>query len=433
MGYGEIRVSGYLSSSPVVTSCVRGNARGNGSEKKVKLTARFIKEGITRPGRYSDDQTPGLYVFAQRRKTKAGKPRLTVSYVQRLTIYGVRRDIGLGSPKWMTLTEARAAAAANYRIARKGGDPLADRRKAKVPTFAEAAAVVLEHHRPTWSNAKHADDWIASLQRYVFPRLGNRPVDSVTTSNVLNVLLPIWHTRAETARRVRQRIGAVMKWAVAQGHRADNPAGEALDGVLPRNSGTKQHHRAIPHSRVADAVATVRASNALPQTKLLFEFAVLTGARSLEARAAEWNEIDLDTRTWTVPASRMKARIEHRVPLSDRAAEILDEARELRDGGALVFPGSRVGRPLSDMTLTKLFRETGIPATLHGFRSSFRDWCGDTGQSREVAEAALAHRLPNKTEAAYARSDLFERRRRLMNGWAAYLSCESASVVRLHV
>ena len=294
-------------------------------------------------------------------------------------------------------------------------------------TFAEAAAVVLEHHRPIWSNAKHAADWISSLQRYVFPRLGKRTLDSITTSDVLNVLLPIWHTRAETARRVRQRIGAVMKWGVAQGHRPDNPAGEALDGALPRNNGTKQHHRAIPHSRVAGAIATVQASKALPQTKLLFEFAVLTCARSLEARAAEWNEIDLDARTWSVPAGRMKARIEHRLPLCDRAVNILREARKLGDGGTLVFPGSRAGGPLSDMTLTKLFRETGIPATLHGFRSSFRDWCGDTGQSREVAEAALAHRLPNKTEAAYARSDLFERRRRVMDRWAAYLSQESAS------
>ena len=398
----------------------------------MKLTANFIKEGITKPGRFSDDMTPGLYVFAQKRRTKAGKMRLTVSYVQRLTIHGVRRDIGLGSPKWMTLTDARAAAVSNYRIARRGGDPLAERRKSKVPTFAEAAAVVLEHYRPTWSNAKHADDWISSLQRYVFPRLGKRMVDSISTSDVLSVLLPIWHTRAETARRVRQRIGAVMKWAVVQGHRADNPAGEALDGALPRNNGTRQHHRAIPHSRVADAIAAVQACKALPQTKLLFEFAVLTCARSLEARAAEWNEIDLNARTWKVPASRMKARIEHRVPLCDRAVEILCEARELGDGGDLVFPGTQTGRPLSDMTLTKLFRETGIPATLHGFRSSFRDWCGDTGRSREVAEAALAHRRSNKTEAAYARTDLFERRRRLMDQWGAYLSRESTGMVRLH-
>ena len=393
-----------------------------------KLSTKLVK-GITEPGRYFDAGTPGLHVFAQKRRTKAGEDSLSASFVQRLTIHGVRRDIGIGSPRWMTLTEARAAAMSNYRIARKGGDPLADKRKTKMPTFAEAAAVVLEHHRPTWSNAKHADDWIASLQRYVFPRLGKRTVDSITTSDVLTVLLPIWHTRAETARRVRQRIGTVMLWAVAQGHRPDNPAGETIAGALPRNNGAKQHHRALPHSQVAEAIATVRGSKALLQTKSLFEFAVLTAARSLEARAAEWSECDLDARTWTVPASRMKARIEHRVPLCDRAVEILREAREFGDGGSLVFPGARGGRPLSDMTLTKLFRETGIPATLHGFRSSFRDWCGDSGQSREVAEAALAHRIPNRTEAAYMRSDLFDRRRDLMSAWARYIDTDRSSKV----
>ena len=399
----------------------------------MKLTAKFI-DAVDRPGRFGDDSAPGLYLFVQRHEAKrTGVVTLRKSFVQRLTVRGKRVDMGLGTVRWgaTTITEARRRAIENYRNARAGGDPMAEKRKAKAPTFAEAAAVVLDHHRPTWSNAKYADDWIASLERYVVPRLGKRTVDSITTSDVLNVLLPIWHTRAETARRVRQRIGTVMLWAVAQGLRPDNPAGEAIAGALPRNNGTKQHHRALHHSKVADAIATVRISKALPQTKLLFEFAVLTAARSLEVRAAEWREIDLDARTWTVPASRMKARIEHRVPLCDRAVEILREAHELADGGGLVFPGARGGRPLSDMTLTKLFRETGIPATLHGFRSSFRDWCGDTGQSREVAEAALAHRLPNKTEAAYVRSDLFERRRRLMDRWAAYLSRESAKVVAI--
>ncbi len=386
-----------------------------------RLSTKLIR-GITKPGRYFDAGTPGLHVFAQKRRMKSGEYSLSMSYVQRLTVLGVRRDIGIGSPRWMTLTEARAAAMANYKTARKGGDPLAARRKAKIPTFAEAAAVVLENHRPTWTNAKHAKDWINSLERYAFPRLGRRRVDRVTTADVLAVLLPIWHTRAETARRVRQRIGAVMLWAVAQGHRPDNPAGEAIAGALPRNHGKKRHHRAIHHSKVADAIETVRGSRALPQTKLLFEFAVLTCARSLEARAAQWDEFDLAGRTWTVPAGRMKARIEHRVPLCDRAVEILQETKKIDDDSSFVFPGARGGRALSDMTLTKLFRETGIPATLHGFRSSFRDWCGDTGQSREVAEAALAHRLANKTEAAYARSDLFERRRELMNGWADYLA-----------
>ena len=376
-----------------------------------QLNARLVE--TAGPGKHYDGDGSGLYLLV--------KPSGRRSFVQRLTIRGKIHDLGLGSTRWTTLAEARQTARENQRIARRGGDPFALKRREAVPTFAEAAAVVLENHRPTWSNAKHADDWIASLERYAMPRLGRRLVSDIEPRDVLNVLLPIWHSRAETARRVRQRIGMVCKWAIAQGHRNDNPAGESLDGALPRNNGGKQHHRAVPHSQVAEAIATVRGSKALPQTKLMFEFAVLTAARSLEVRAAEWDEIDLDARNWTVPASRMKARIEHRIPLCDRAVEVLREARELGDGSGIVFPGARGGRPLSDMTLTKLFRESDIPATLHGFRSSFRDWAGDTGQPRELAEAALAHRLPDKTEAAYARSDLYDRRRELMEQWARYL------------
>ena len=377
------------------------------------------------PGKYYDSH--GLFIQIY--------PSGAKCWQQRLSIRGRRRTLGLGGFPVVSLARARATALENKRIVHAGGDPLALKRRAAVPTFAEAATVVLEHHRPTWTNAKHADDWIASLERYAMPRLGARLVSDIEARDVLTVLLPIWHTRAETARRVRQRIGAVMLWAMAQGHRADNPAGEAIAGALPKNGKPKTHRRALPYAEVAGAITRVRQSEALPATKLLFEFLVLTAGRSLEVRGADWSEIDFSGSTWTVPASRMKARHAHRVPLSDRALEVLAEARELGDGRGLVFPGTRSGRPLSDMTISKLLRELGIPAVPHGFRSSFRDWAAESTRfESDVVEAALAHRNPNKVESAYKRTDLFDLRRKLMQAWASYLALESlepADVVSL--
>ena len=214
------------------------------------------------------------------------------------------------------------------------------------------------------------------------------------------VLLPIWTTKAETARRVRQRIGTVMKWAVAKGYRPDNPAGGAIGAALPKNGSTRQHFRALPHKEVAAALDAVRASNAWVLSKLAFEFLVLTAARSGEVRGARWEEMDFEHAPWSVPAERMKAARKHRVPLSPQAIGVLRRAEELSDGSGLVFP-SPTGGVLSPSTLSKLVRELGISAVPHGFRTSFRVWCGDTGVAREVAEAALAHVVRDKVEAAY--------------------------------
>ena len=215
-----------------------------------------------------------------------------------------------------------------------------------------------------------------------------------------------------------------MKWAVAMGLRPDNPAGDVLDQALGRHRVVVQHMRALPHSEVAGAIEAVRTSAAALATRLAFEFMVLTACRSGEVRLAGWDEIDLEAGEWTIPGERMKAQRPHRVPLSGRAVEILGEARTLGDGGGLVFPSSE-GRPLSGSTLSTLLRGLRIAAVPHGFRSSFRDWCGECSNApREVAEAALAHVVRDKVEAAYARSDLFERRRVLMDDWAAYLAGE---------
>ena len=386
-----------------------------------RLSPAFVRKA-SKSGRYYDGN--GLFLKID--------PSGAKRWGQRLVIHGRQRTLGLGGCALVSLAEARQAALENRKIARAGGDPLAQsRRTTNIPTFEAAAATVIDLHRHGWRNEKHAAQWEATLRGYVFPRLGQRSVADITTADVMAVLMPIWNEKPETARRVRQRISTVMKWAVAQGYRADNPAGDAIGAALPKHNGkAKRHHRALPHGEVAAAIKAVRGSGAGIAVKLAFEFLVLTAARSGEVRLATWDEIDKKAKTWTVPASRMKAGLEHRVPLCDRALAILDEARALADGSGLVFPGTRVGKPLSDMTLSKLMRDLGLEAVPHGFRSSFRNWAGEcTNAPREVMELSLAHTVRNKVEAAYNRTDLFERRRTLMDQWASYLDGADGAVV----
>ena len=392
-----------------------------GKHPEKRLSPAFVRKA-TKPGRYYDGH--GLFLKVD--------PSGAKRWGQRLVIHGRQRTLGLGGCALVSLAEAREAALENRKIARAGGDPLAQRRRTTaIPTFEAATATVINLHRHGWRNEKHAAQWGATLRGYVFPRLGQRSVADITTADVMAVLMPIWNEKPETARRVRQRISTVMKWAVAQGYRSDNPAGDAIGAALPKhNRKTKRHHRALPHGEVAAAIETVRSSGAGMSVKLAFEFLILTAARSGEVRLATWDEIDTEAATWTVPASRMKAGIAHRVPLCDRALAILAEARTLDDGSGLIFPGTRTGKPLSDMTLSKLMRDLGLDAVPHGFRSSFRDWASElTHAPRDVMEAALAHTVRDKTEAAYNRSDQFERRRTLMNQWASYLDGADGTVV----
>lgn len=243
----------------------------------------------------------------------------------------------------------------------------------------------------------------------------------VGTADVLAVLMLFWTEKPETARRVRQRIGTVMKWAIAQGWRQDNPA-ENIEQALPKTSKVQQHRKALGYDEAANCVAAVKASGAGLTTKLAFEFLVLTAARSGEVREAVWSEIDLERKIWEIPADRMKMKRPHRVPLSAPAVAILRLAEGLADDDGYVFPGSKSGRPLSDMTLSKLVKELGFDADVHGFRTSFRTWAQEkTNYPREVAEAALAHLSGDAVERAYARSDLFEKRREMMDEWAAHL------------
>ncbi len=377
------------------------------------LSAAFVRSAP--PGRHCDGN--GLYLFVQ--------PSGARSWVQRLVIRGRRRDFGLGSVALVTLAEAREKARANRKLAREGGDPLAEkRRSAGVPTFAEAAARVVEQQQTGWRDPKYATIWLSSLERYAFARIGKIPISEVTSADLLDVLGPIWHVRAPTARTVRQRMGAVLEWAVAMELRTDNPC-DRIGRVLGLQNDVVQHFRALPHGRVASAIETVRASTAPPFLKLVFEFLVLTAARWGEVRGAVWAEIDPTEGVWTVPATRMKAKREHRVPICRRATEILDEARKLGNGSPIVFTRGD-GQQVLEKHLRKLLARLGVAAVPHGFRSSFRDWAAEeTDHPREVVEAALAHVVRNKVEAAYRRTDLFERRRRLMDDWSAYLAGES--------
>ena len=391
-------------------------------KRPATLSARFV-ETVNRPGRYGDGRGGhGLSLLVK----PTANGRLSKSWAQRIRLHGRHTNIGLASYPVVTLAKARAKALANRRAIAEGR-PLD--RAGGVPTFAEAAETVIALHAETWKDGgKSAAQWRASLRDYAMPKLGRRPVNKITTADVLGVVAPIWNTRRETARRVRQRIGAVMRWAIAEGHRDDNPAGDVLGAALPKSGQHRQHQRALPYADVAGAIAKSRECGAYRATMLAFEFLVLTACRSGEVRGARWEEVDLDKATWTVPGDRMKSRRPHRVPLSLRVVEILHAARELSDGSGLVFPSVR-GRPLSDNTISKLIREHGIAAVPHGFRSSFRQWAAErTTIPREVAEEALAHVNPNRVEAAYQRSDLFERRRDLMEAWAQYLKLEPAAM-----
>lgn len=390
------------------------------------LTAGFVKRvrhsGRPGPDKYSDFHGLILRVSATGAKT----------WIWRGTVQGRRRDYGLGGFPYTTLEEARDAAYEHRRQARRGIDPATLRDNAGIPTFRDAALATLEVQKAGWrEGGKQTQIWWNAMERHALPRLGRRRVDQISISDILATLLPLAETRPESARRVRQYISAVFKHCIAQGYRDSNPAGEALTAAMPKNGRAVQHQRALPHGEVADALATVAATGAYWSTKAAFAFIVHTACRSGEARLAGWDEIDLEARVWTVPAGRTKTGKEHRVPLSDAALSILAEARAHADSSGLLFPSAR-GRAMTDNTISKLLRENGIAAVPHGFRSSFRDWCGETGIAREVAEACLAHSVANRVEAAYARSSLFERRQPVMAAWSAYLAGDGGNVVRLH-
>lgn len=386
-----------------------------------KLAGRNAK-----PGMHAVGGTPGLYLLV----SGAGR-----SWVLRYMLNGKRRDMGLGSYQDLTLAEAREKAREQRLLIRDGLDPIEAKRhrrgellaaQAKRITFADAVDAYLNAKGDEWKNPKHRQQWRNTLSTYALPTLGPLDVAQIDTTLVVRVLEEIWKDKTETATRLRGRIENVLDWATVRGYRTgDNPARWRghLDQLLakPSKIASVQHHAALPWQEIGAFMRSLSAVDGNGARAL--EFAILTAARSGEVRGATWAEIDLDGAVWTIPAERMKARKEHRIPLSRGALAVLRMVKPRRaTPETLVFPGAKEGRPLSDMSLTAVLKRMGrSDLTAHGFRSTFRDWAGEsTAYAREIIEHALAHQLKDKAEAAYARGTLFEKRIRLMADWAAY-------------
>lgn len=386
----------------------------------MKLTAKFV-EHISEAGKYYDEH--GLFLRV--------RPSGAKKWLQRYTLNGRRREIGLGSAKIVSVATARRAAHQNLVLVSEGVDPIEDKKQvALIPTFEVAAREVYEANRPTWRNAKHASQVISTLNTYAFPIIGSMAVNDINSSHILRVLSPIWVTKSETAKRVRQRLSTVFKYCVAQQWRSDDPANIAIVEALPSNKKKVMHRKSISYNDITAFLETVSGSSAGVSTKLGLEFLILTAARSGEVRNAHWDEIDGEL--WTIPAERMKAGITHRVPLSARCMEILEEAKKISRDSGFIFEGTKHGKPLSENTFNKLMKELGLNVHTHGFRTSFRTWTQEkTNYPREVAEAALAHSLKDKAEAAYARSDLLEKRAEMMETWAQFITTAASDVISI--
>ncbi|HME25230.1 MAG TPA: integrase arm-type DNA-binding domain-containing protein [Acetobacteraceae bacterium] len=403
-----------------------------------KLNAMRLRT-LTKPGTYGDGS--GLYLQVR----MPGKPqqpegpdkreRPNRSWLYRFKLHGKAHLMGLGTVDDVSLAEARDVAAAARKLVRQGINPIDQRRAARAEsaaqaglTFAQVAGAYIAAHERSWRNVKHRQQWRNTLDTYANPILGKLPVAQVDVGAVMRVLEPLWGAKTETASRLRGRIEAVLDYATARGWRSgDNPARWRghLDNLLPAPSkiAKVEHHAALPWREIGTFMATLAKEEGV--SALALRFTILTAARTGEVIGARWTEIDMQAATWTVPPSRMKAAREHRVPLSDPAMKLLRaKLRTSAKADGFVFPGGKAGKPLSSMALLMLLRrmERG-DLTAHGFRSTFRDWCAEaTNYPREVAEAALAHTLHDKTEAAYQRGDLMEKRRRLMGDWASYCS-----------
>lgn len=392
------------------------------------------------PGVYGDGG--GLYLQVAKSTSKtADKGNVTKSWLFRYMLAGKARYMGLGDLQTFNLKEARERARAARQLVSDGKDPIEERRErtaalraddAKRITFKQASERYIAAQKAGWKNAKHADQWLNTLATYAWPFIGDLPVAKVETAHIHQILDPIWKTKTETASRVRGRVESVLDWATVRGFRpkGDNPARWRghLDKTLPARSKVAkiEHHAAMPYAELPAFMTRLRSMDSISARAL--EFTVLTAVRTGEAIGASEGEIDFANKLWTIPAARMKANRPHRVPLSDRAIEILKSVPREAES-PYIFPGARKGKPLSNMAMLELLRgmEGMEGLTVHGFRSTFRDWAAERSNfPREIAEAALAHVLSDKTEAAYQRGDMLEKRRRLMVAWAGY--CGTAPI-----
>jgi integrase len=387
-----------------------------------RLSALFVSRA-KRVGYYADGG--GLYL-----QVAGGAAK---SWIFRFTLRGKAREMGLGSVADMPLAEARERAGDCRRLLRDGIDPIEQRRveraravlaDAKTLTFTACAEAYITSHRSGWRNAKHAEQWTNTLATYAYPVFGSLPVQAVDLGLVMKVIEPMWTKMPETASRLRGRIESVLDWATVRGYRqGDNPARwrGSLQSLLPARSKVRRvvHYPALPYAQVGAFMASLRAQNGVAAKAL--EFLILAVPRTSETIGARWAEFDLDNDLWTIPAERMKAGKEHRVPLSAPAVALINRLRNETDG-EFVFPGGKPGRPLSDRAMLSLLKRMGRDdLTAHGFRSTFHDWASEqTSYPNEVVEMALAHSVGDKVEAAYRRGDLFEKRQRLMAEWAQF-------------
>jgi integrase len=380
-----------------------------------KLSARSVA-AINKPGRHSDGG--GLYLNVSETGAR--------SWVFMWKLGGRRREMGLGPARDVSLARARERATEARQHLIAGIDPLAIRERQKALTFGEAADALVESMSSSWRNEKHRAQWTMTLRVYCAP-LRPMPVAEVVTDDILRVLKPLWLTKAETASRLRGRIERVLDFAKARGMRSgENPARWRghLDAILPRRAKlTRGHHKALPFDDLPSFMQGLRERGSIAARAL--EFTILTAARTGEVLGVRWDEIDLEAKCWTVPAHRMKAARAHRVPLSDRAVNILSELAGVRTSD-FVFPGLKRGKPLSSMALEMVLRRMRVDVTVHGFRSAFRDWAGErTSFPREVAEAALSHLVGDAVERAYRRGDALEKRRQLMAAWERFCHGET--------
>lgn len=373
---------------------------------------------VKKAGRHADGG--GLYLSID----SNGRRRWVFMYVRD----GKRTELGLGGARDLSLANARKQAASIREMLSLDLDPKVERKKVSaIPTFGECADAYIEAMRPSWRNAKHAAQWIMTLTKYAAP-IRDKTVDAISTQDLLEVLQVRWKQTPETAERLRGRIENVLDAAKAKGYRrGENPARWRghLDQLLPKRQRlSRGHHAALPYEDIPVFMAGLRSRDAI--AALALEFTILTAARSGETLNARWEEIDLDKQVWTIPPTRMKAGREHRVPLSPRAVEIIETLLPCRSGD-YVFPGSKANKPLSSMAMAMVLRRMKEKVTVHGFRSSFRDWASETSSfPHEVCEMALAHTIANKAEAAYRRGDLFDKRRKLMDAWANYCTPDSS-------
>lgn len=394
------------------------------------LTPLTVKNA--KPGRHADGG--GLHLLVKDSGAR--------SWVYRFMLMGKSRDIGLGTagPDGTSLADARDARDALRLKVKAGIDPLEERQRAAAQalaaahaariagiTFKAVAEAYISANEASWRNGKHRQQWRNTLASYVYPVMGELPVAEIGTAHVLRVLEPIWQGKPETAARIRGRIETILDAAKARGYReGENPArwrGHIAQILPARSRLTRGHHKAMPYEAIPAFTAQLRDREAM--AALALEFVILTATRTGETLAASWAEVDLDKAIWTVPASRMKAGKEHRIPLSPRAVEILEAVKPL--GSYTLFPAAKGGK-LSTMAMAMLLRRMDVDYTVHGFRSGFRDWSAEcTGYAHEVCEMALAHVIGNKSEAAYRRGDLFDKRRRLMEDWANYCASGSAA------